>query len=266
LVGVGHSASWREDRIRYAGALAYANVNSTFYFLDRPFDFNLEGGLLYQSLKFRLGSSNFMLGPRLIVVDATGVLTGGDQAPVNFLESGAANNGLAFAATWDTRDNTMTPNDGQLIEMVAWRFDEALAGGYNYWKGEFKARSFHQFGETFVLGVRLDVTGVDGEPPLWAYPWISLRGVPALRYQNEYTGVFETELRWNLFTRWAVVAFAGVGATRGNTLIFEDESGIVAGGFGGRYLFRPQDDLWIGVDIATGPEDTYAYIQVGHAW
>ena len=42
--------------------------------------------------------------------------------------------------------------------------------------------------------------------------------------------------------------------------------GIVAGGIGGRWLFRPKDSLWVGVDIATGPEDTYAYIQVGHAW
>ena len=46
----------------------------------------------------------------------------------------------------------------------------------------------------------------------------------------------------------------------------QDESGIVAGGIGGRWLFRPKDSLWVGVDIATGPEDTYAYIQVGHAW
>ena len=51
-----------------------------------------------------------------------------------------------------------------------------------------------------------------------------------------------------------------------NTLVYDDESGIVAGGVGGRYLFRPQDSLWIGVDVAKGPEDTYAYIQVGHAW
>jgi hypothetical protein len=160
----------------------------------------------------------------------------------------------------------MTPDRGQFIELVAWRYDEALAGDYNYWEGEFKVLSFHEFSERFVLGFRLDIDAVDGDPPLWSYPWISLRGVPALRYQNEVAGVLETELRWNIFTRWAVVGFVGVGATRGDTRVYEDESGIVAGGVGGRYLFRPQDSLWVGVDIAKGPEDTYAYIQVGHAW
>ena len=187
-VGVGHSASWKKDRIRYVGALAYANINSTFYFLDRPFDFNLKGGILYQAMKFRLGSSDFMLGPRLFYMNADAEFTLGDSAPAAFLERSAGDSGLALAATWDTRDNTMTPNSGQLIELVAWRYDEALAGDYNYWKVEFKALSFHQFGERFVLGLRLDVNGVDGEPPLWSYPWISLRGIPALRYQNEFAG------------------------------------------------------------------------------
>ena len=35
---------------------------------------------------------------------------------------------------------------------------------------------------------------------------------------------------------------------------------------GWRYLFRPEDDLWVGVDVAVGPEDAYAKFQVGHAW
>ena len=207
-----------------------------------------------------------MLGGRFSYMNADGEFKRGTGAPVSFLERSVADSGLALEAVWDTRDNTMTPDRGQLIELVAWRYDEALAGDYNYWKGEFKALSFHQFGEKFVLGLRLDVYAVDGDPPLWSYPWISLRGVPALRYQNEIAGALETELRWNIFTRWAVVGFVGVGATRGDTLIYEDESDIVAGSVGGRYLFRPQDSLWVGVDIAKGPEDAYAYIQVGYAW
>ena len=47
-----------------------------------------------------------------------------------------------------------------------------------------------------------------------------------------------------------ILAFIGVGATRGDTAIYEDESGVVAGGVGGRWLFRPEDSLWIGIDVA----------------
>jgi hypothetical protein len=264
--GVGHSASWKRDTIRYQGMLAYANINSTFFFLNTPFDFNLKGGILYQNIRFRLGKGNFFLGGKLSYFNAEGEFTLGEGAPDGFLERDVADGGLAFQAVWDTRDNTMTPDDGQYFEAVLWRYDDVLGGEYNYWKGQFKLLSFHQFAKQFVLGFRLDVDAVDGEPPLWAYPWISIRGIPALRYQNEVAGVIETELRWNIFERWAVLGFIGVGATRGDTRRYEDESGIVAGGVGGRWLFRPEDSLWVGVDIATGPEDTYAYIQVGHAW
>jgi hypothetical protein len=118
----------------------------------------------------------------------------------------------------------------------------------------------------FVLGLRLELDAASGDPPLWGYPWISLRGVPGLRYQNERVAVAETELRWNILSRWAILGFVGTGSTRGDLLRYEDVSGIVAGGIGGRFLFRPEDHLWVGIDVARGPEDTYGYIQVGHAW
>jgi hypothetical protein len=265
-VGAGHSASWRKDTIRYQGVLGYANVNSTFFFLSVPFDFNLRGVILYQGIRFRLGESDFFLGGKLSYFNADGEFTVGEGAPDGFLERNTNDGGLAFQAVWDTRDNTMTPDAGQFFEAVLWRYDDALGGEFNYWKGGLKLLSFHPFAERFVLGLRLEANAVDGDAPLWAYPWITLRGVPALRYQNETAGAIETELRWNIFDRWAVLGFVGVGATRGDTRRYEDESGIVAGGIGGRWLFRPEDRLWVGVDIAAGPEDTYAYIQVGHAW
>lgn len=266
MVGVGHSASWKKDTIRYQGALAYANINSTFFFLDVPFDFNLKGGILYQNIRFRLGEGDFFLGGKLSFLNAEGEFTLGEGAPDGLFERDSNDGGLAFQAVWDTRDNTMTPDEGQYFEAVMWRHDDALGGEFDYWKGELKLLTFHRFAKRFVLGFRLAVDAVDGDPPLWTYPWISLRGIPALRYQNEIAGVVETELRWNIFERWAVLGFVGVGATRGDTLRYEDESGIVAGGVGGRWLFRPEDSLWVGIDIATGPEETYAYIQVGHAW
>lgn len=265
-VGLGHSAAWKRDRIRYQGLLAWADVNSTFYFRGVPFDFNIEGGILYQNIRFRLGEGDFFLGGKLSYLNANGRFTLGEGAPDGFFERDNNDSGLGFQAVWDTRDNTMTPDAGQFFEAVLWRFDDAIGGNYDYWKGELKLLSFHPFAEQFILGFRFEAKAVDGDPPLWAYPWISIRGIPALRYQNEIAGAIETELRWNIFPRWAVLGFVGVGASRGDSSRYEDETGIVAGGIGGRWLFRPEDSLWVGVDIAHGPEDTYAYIQVGHAW
>ncbi len=66
---LGHSASWRDDTIRYVGAAAYADVKSSYYILDRPLDFGLQGFALLQDLKFRLGDSRFFLGGKLLYLE-----------------------------------------------------------------------------------------------------------------------------------------------------------------------------------------------------
>ena len=75
-----------------------------------------------------IGIPNFMLGGKLFYINAEGTFKLASDVPVDFGEEQAADSGLAAQAVWDTRDNTMTPNRGQLLELVAWRFDEALAG------------------------------------------------------------------------------------------------------------------------------------------
>ena len=150
---------------------------------------------------------------------------------------------------------------------MAWKHLEALGGDTDYWNVGLQADSFHEMlNRKLVLGLHLDLDTAGGDPPLWGYPWVTMRGIPALRYQNESTAVVETELRWNIFGRWAAVGFIGAAATRGDVPVFEDESGIVAGGVGGRFLFRPQDSLWVGLDVAKGPEDYIFYVVMGHKW
>jgi len=161
----------------------------------------------------------------------------------------------------------MTPNRGQFFQLVAWKHLEALGGDTDYWTIGFQAQSFSEMmRKKLVLGFHVDLDSAGGDAPLWGYPWVTMRGIPALRYQNESTAVLETELRWDILDRWAAVGFVGVGATRGDVPFFEDESEIVAGGIGGRFLFRPQDSLWVGIDVAKGPEDYIFYVQMGQAW
>jgi len=266
--GVGHSASWKKDRIRYAGVAGYAHIVSTFYFGNQPFDFELDTGLFYQDIKFRIGSSNFFLGGKLVYINPELVFDvelGDVPADPDRLQ--LKDLGIALQADYDGRDNKMTPNRGQFVELVTWKHPEALGGETDYWKVGFQVQSFHEMAKKkLVLGFHLDLQAVGGDPPLWGYPYIKMRGIPALRYQNESAAVAETELRWNILERWAAVGFIGTGATRGDVLVYEDESGIVAGGIGGRFLFRPQDSLWVGLDVAKGPEDYVLYIQVGQAW
>jgi len=267
-VGLAHTASWKKDKMRYTGAVGYAHVVSTFYFNDQPAEFKLDTGLLFQDLKFRIGSSDIFVGGKLVYLtpdllfdeDSGELPVEGDRTKLNDF-------GLAVQAEFDGRDNTMTPNSGQYVELVGWKHFEALGGETDYWKVGLMVDSFHELAnKKLVLGLHLDLDTAGGDLPLWGYPYVTMRGIPALRYQNESTAVIETELRWNIFGRWAAVGFIGTAATRGDAPVFEDESGIVAGGVGGRFLFRPQDSLWVGIDVARGPEDYVLYVVMGHKW
>jgi hypothetical protein len=39
-----------------------------------------------------------------------------------------------------------------------------------------------------------------------------------------------------------------------------------AGGFGIRFLALKEQNFWLGLDVAQGPEIKAWYIQMGHAW
>jgi hypothetical protein len=141
---VGHSASWRDDTIRYVGALAYADVKSTYYILDRPLDFDLQGFALLQDLKFRLGNSRFFLGGKLLYLETESEfdITVGDDTDITIDDISSRNFGVAAEVSFDGRDNVFTPNSGQLFQLAAWRHDEGLGGDYNYWSSTLKILSF----------------------------------------------------------------------------------------------------------------------------
>ena len=270
-VAVAHLTSWRKDTIRYAGGIIYADVKSTYYnSLDHSLDFKLKGSGLYQDLKVRLGNSRFFLGSKLLLLetDSHFDITLGEDTEIGTDDILASNFGIAASLTYDGRDNVFTPNTGQLLQFDIWRFDEALGSDYDYWRANLKLLSFYQLHPRFVLGLRVAASALDGPAPFYAYPYVSLRGIPALRYQGKTVGTIEVEGRWNILPRWAIVGFAGTGAVYSREIlgikIAKDD--IFAGGAGVRYFLMHDLGLWLGIDVARGPEDLYSYVVVGQAW
>ena len=273
-VGIGHMNSFKDDHIRFTGAIGLADVYSTFYLLDHPFKFNLEGTLVFQETRFRLGDSKWFLGVGLSYLDASTAFQVelptdppvGSFELLDLFRSDVTNSGLSAKAAWDTRDNTSMPNKGQLFDLALWRYDEFIGSDSDYWDVRLKMLSFHQLTEKFVLGGRFEYSAIDGQAPFFAIPWVTLRGIPAMRYQGDRVGVFELEGRYNFSPKWALIAFAGTGSVSSDLPAIDTEQSIYNYGFGGRYKIFDAQNIWVGIDIARGPEDTNWYIQVGHAW
>ena len=97
-------------------------------------------------------------------------------------------------------------------------------------------------------------------------PFVDLRGVPAMRLQDTRTAVLETELRWNLDHRWALIGFLGGGKAWGSRDDFSDGASTVSKGAGFRYLIASKLGIYVGMDMAWSTQDKAWYIQVGNAW
>lgn len=271
----GHVGSWKKDSIRYTGAAGYADFNLKFYGIDPdqpPSDdngvkFNIEGFLLLQELKFRIKESNLFLGGRYTYFNST---TNSDifdtipGIPNNGLED--ATGGLGLIINYDSRDNMISPSDGHLAKLHAIFYNEAFGGDYDYTKIKACSYSYWPILDNVVLGVRLEGDFIDGDAPFYDVPFISMRGIPALRYQGESVIVTELDARWDITYRWSLVGFGGSGWTAESIGDFGDESAKFAGGGGFRYLIARRLGLRVGLDVAVGPEDTVLYMGIGSAW
>lgn len=264
-VGIGHARSMRNDKYRFVGAAAQMRVNAATFISDIPFDFELDGNLAFAGLKRRIGESNVFLGVSISVLDADVAfkLDSGGTLPLSLSDFGFTSVGIAGSAAYDARDDTMMPSSGQLIDLTAWWYDDAIGSDFNYSTARLKVNSFHQLHERFVLGLRFDVSTVRGSPPFFAIPYVSIRGIPALRYQGDTAGVVEIEGRFTLSERWGAIAFAGTGYTES---LATQDTDINAFGIGVRFKAIKQHNVWVGLDLAKGPEDYAWYLQVGHPW
>ncbi len=267
FAGGGHMGVWKDDRIRYVGVAGLMDLNLSFHIGEQAYDYNMDGGFLYQQLKFRVKDTRLFLGAEYVLFDSKSLFNESSSPPDSIPESlNATLSGLGAVATWDGRDNVFTPNRGQKANLTVSRYDKALGGDFDYTSIDLQALSYHPLHEKFVLGLRFEGSVVDGDVPFFALPFIQLRGVPAMRYQDEKVAVVEAEGRWRVWKRWSLVGFVGAGRTSGPLTDIYDEGTIVTRGLGFRYLAARKLNIHMGIDVARGPEDTAFYLVMGSSW
>jgi hypothetical protein len=276
LYGGAHSGVWKNDHIRYLGALAKMNVNMRFYpdiFEALPVSedgvkFNIDGSFLLQEIQFRLKESDWWLGTNYMYITATNTFKIFDDLPVDLpnpsFEFDQA--GLGIFVEYDGRNTTFTPSDGLEGRLEYTRYDESWGSDFDYDHYEAYIHHFTPFGEYSSLGLRLQGEKVNGDVPFFAYPFVDLRGIPAMRYQGQEVLTVEAEYLWGVTPRWTVVFFGGLGKTTTINSFRDQGQTVGAGGIGFRYRLARKLGLQSGIDIARGPEDTSFYITVGSAW
>jgi len=275
LYGGAHSGIWKNDHVRYLGAIAGMNVNLKFYPdlgqqspTDEGIRFNVEGAFLYQQIQFRLKESNWWLGTNYMYINADNSFDLGGEpdpglpGPLSNFEQG----GLSAFVEYDGRDTTFTPTKGLKGILEFRNYGKQWGSDFEYDHVSASVNHFTRFGDYSSLGVRLDAEMVDGDVPFFGYPFVSLRGIPAMRYQGEEVVTAEVEYLWGVTPRWTVAIFAGGAKTTSISDFSVEDETVAAGGLGFRYRIARKLGMQVGMDVARGPEETSIYLTVGSAW
>ncbi len=172
LYGGAHVGVWKDDHIRYMGALAKMNINMTFYLdrrtdgfnLDQGIKFNIDGTFLLQDVKFRLKETNWWLGASYTYVTAANTFKLGNFLPPEFPEPGYDFDlgGLGFKLEYDGRNTVFTPSSGLSAKFEYKSFDSNWGSDFDY--DDYKGSLFHYtpFGDYSSLGLRLQAQTVNG--------------------------------------------------------------------------------------------------------
>ncbi len=280
FIGGGHLGFFNKGSIRYMGGGGYGDVNINFYgfgdiTLPTPLEINTQATAIMQTLKFKLGDSAFYFGPMHRYIDAQVAINNSRGAinniPNNLLPALSTNittSGAGLAIEYDSRDNFYSPTDGLKYELNYLWFDDVIGSDVDYTLTELTALNYFKITDHWRTAFRVEANYVDSKQilPPYATPYISMRGIPAARYQGQSVALSELEVAYRINLRWELSAFAGIGKASDSFSDFSDSDNRVSKGAGFRYLIARRYDFNMGIDIARGPEDTVFYIQAGSAW
>jgi hypothetical protein len=270
--GVFHMGYWKQDRLRYTGALARTYVNLEFYgsgiFLgDEPVNMNMDAWLIFQQLKGRIGESKFFIGGKYLLFDTQNTF----EVPVELPEfSGEEFHSTLSEASvllnYDSRNNVFTPTQGFFIQTSGTYSDTWFGGDGLYGRLIVDAIGYFPVSRSVFVGTRLLHNYTFGDVPFYARPTIRLRGVPLVKYQDRNTIEFETEVTVNITNRWSVLGFAGMGNAYPSLNEFQEGKSVRNLGTGFRYLLIRKFGARFGMDFAASQDDFAFYFVFGSSW
>jgi hypothetical protein len=258
LAGAFGMVTFSQEDWRWRGFIGRPDVNLDFYGENTQIGYNLEGWATTHLLQRRLGESENFLGARWNYLDFDARFDPAREAPVLSPDARSiTSSGLGVFFEHDSRDNFFTASRGWKLFVESVFYSPDLGSDEEYQTYRAQLLAYFPIRNDLILGGRADVRAARGDVPFYQLPFIEMRGIPFFRYQNDDVALIEAEVRWNLTPRWALVGFAGYGKA-------DDSASTWGVGF--RRLVARRLGIYMGVDIARGPEETAIYIQAGSAW
>lgn len=271
--GAFRQGSFPAIGMRYRVIAAYADVNLNFYreipgVGEQKFLINMKPIYAVIDLSENLFKNKIFLGLKYEFMNVSGntdlsLLPDSIFNPDDFNKNSG---NIGIYGEWDNRNSMFTPDRGIQFKVSFSLARSYTASDFDFEKVGIVTNVFLQPFKRWVCGLRANVQGISDEAPFYLYPYLYMRGIPAMRYQGNATLSFETEQRVDITPRWSILGFAGTGRTYSNSESLKDDSWHWAGGAGFRYLLSRIFKMRMGIDIAAGPDQFAYYIVLGHYW
>ncbi len=260
---------WRDGDLKSKVFALTSSVNMDFYAGDSPdpFRYNLgvDGGQVAGEWMAPIKNASLEINYSYFEIDAR--LDTGMPPPLELPNSDRTRfSSVGFSFKYDSRDNIFSPQKGLFAKTTVTLNDEALGASRNFQKLSQILINFWPVGDRWVLGMKLEGQAMFGDYPFYAKPYISLRGVPMMRYQGDYVAFGELELQYKISERVRLLGFTGAGQTWNSSKSISYEQSVFSGGIGVRYRLARKFGLDVGLDIAASKDEKAIYIQFGSAW
>lgn len=266
------------DDLHLFGKLEYQRYPDSFWGIGNAAEDAREERYDRERLRFR-GSAQYRLaGPFYAGLATDLMLYRGVYTTVDGIfatqdipgEAGGFTSGLGPTLTFDSRDNTVGPRSGYLLNGSFLYFGEPLGSRYTFVKSTLDLRYYLETFPRQVLGLRFHGEAHGGAVPYYQLALLGgddlLRGYYLGRYRDEALVALEVEYRYPLIWRFSGVAFAGVGAIAGAA---DELIGVPlrpAGGLGLRFAINQRERLNLRLDVGVGPGTYGFYFMVGEAF
>jgi hypothetical protein len=279
--GVGHFHDWGPDKYRYVGGVAKPYINIDYYgaggalseeLSKNPVEFNMDAWAVVQRLQVRVKKSNLFLGGAYLFYQTKTSFAEVADRPIidellNKLESTTTLSAIKPMANWDSRDNIFTPTKGINTGVIYTYNATWLGASKNYQEISPYFLGYKKHTDNVFSGWRFDSAFTNGDAPFYAKPYIQMRGVPAMKYQNNNTMLAEMQWTFKTYKRWKLDVFTGTGKAFESFQDFGQATWVYNYGVGFRYEIARLFGIDAGMDFAWSNDGDFAFsIVFGTAW
>jgi hypothetical protein len=269
VVAFDHRA-WRGGVWRSTAIAGSADIVLTYSGLspreDQARGFTIHGQGASLAAERRLGQGPNSMSFRLFSANTSVVFNEAVPSELSGKALDATIAGIGIEWSRDTRDQIFTPTKGHAISIGLTIHPRSLGSSFDAQSINAKWTRYGPLPIPGTLGFRVQADASFGAPPFYLRPYVSLRGIPAMRYSGERVASVEAEYRLPVNERWDVLAFSGMGWAHADVPRFSESKSVSAVGVGVCFKVQKLFGLTFGIDLAQGPDGSVGYVQIGNAW